>query len=309
MPLISRRLQDKLFAPLTLLSALWLRKVRANIKSMPVSKRALLKAGVFPILDRYWEPLFDPRHLRHSLRDDRHLPGLDLNIRGQLELLRKLVFASELSEGVSFNYENGNFEAGDAEFLYAIIRYYKPKRIVEIGSGHSTRMAMKAVNANRAEDSRYSCEHICIEPYECPWLDTMDIALIRRPVEEVDKKVFSDLDRGDLLFIDSSHMVRPQGDVLYEIMEILPQLVSGVIIHFHDIFTPKDYPDEWLRDEVRFWNEQYILEAFLSYNEKFKVIAALNYLKHHHLEELVRVCPILKNSSQKEPGSIYLVRI
>jgi len=305
--------QDRLFFPLTYLAALWLKKVRANIRTMKRSRQILIKEGVFPILDRYWEPLFNPARLRHSLSDDRTLPGIDLNIKEQLELISKFSWSDELRRfpihktgATEFYCINGSFGPGDAEYLYNAIRYFKPKRMIEIGSGNSTLMAVNAIAANRREDVKYRCEHTCIEPYECEWLKGLDISLVRKPVEEVDAASFRALEANDILFIDSSHIIRPQGDVLLEYLEILPTLKSGVVVHVHDIFTPKDYPEGWLTDEVRFWNEQYLLEAFLSFNSRFKVIASLNHLKHRYFSNLTAACPILKDFPLTEPASFYL---
>src|SRR5690606_23330735 len=124
----------------------------------------------------------------------------------------------------------------------------------------------------------YRVEHICIEPFENPWLDASGATIIRRPLEEVDRDLFASLGDGDVLFIDSSHVIRPQGDVLIELLEIVPSLQPGVFVHVHDIFTPRDYPARWVKDEVRFWNEQYLLEALLSCSTSFRVVGALNHL-------------------------------
>ena len=93
-------------------------------------------------------------------------------------------------------------------------------------------------------------------------LEKIGVTVIRQKVEGLGKAVFAELEKGDILFIDSSHIIRPQGDVLFEYLESLPSLNRGVIVHIHDIFSPKDYLKEWVTNEVRFWNEQYLLEAF-----------------------------------------------
>lgn len=98
-------------------------------------------------------------------------------------------------------------------------------------------------------------------------------------------------------------MIRPQGDVLAEYLEILPQLRSGVYVHVHDIFTPKDYPREWLTKEVKFWNEQYLLEVLLANSTRYKIVGALNHLHHHHYDSIKRVSPYL--TPEREPGSMY----
>ena len=113
----------------------------------------------------------------------------------------------------------------------------------------------------------------------------------------------------DILFIDSSHIIRPQGDVLFEIQHILPELNPGVLIHVHDIFTPKDYLSEWVFNDRRLWNEQYLLESFLSCNSQFEIIGALNYLKHHHWDLLASKLPVLKKESHREPGSFWIRKL
>ena len=165
-------------------------------------------------------------------------------------------------------------------------------------------MAWKAILKNQEDDSRYLCKHVCIEPYEKPWLEQLGVSVLRQRVEDSDKKLFSELENGDILFIDSSHVIRPQGDVLFEYLELLPTLKPGVIVHVHDIFSPRDYPRHWLVDRVLFWGEQYLLEAFLTSNKSWKILAALNYLHHDHPEKLKAVCPNL--TSRHEPGSFYI---
>ena len=307
---------DFLLVPIAATSALALRAIRqTGFGRMPQTLRVFRKVGIFPVLDHYYEPLFNPDHLRKPLSEDRELLGIDWNVTEQLELLKRFHYNDELVKFPmdreaehQFFYRNGFFESGDAEFLYNMIRHYKPKRIFEIGSGQSTLIAASAVKANRGEDPGYQCEHVCIEPYEVGWLDQLDVDVVRKPVESIDTSLFGQLDENDILFIDSSHMIRPQGDVLFEYFEILPILKSGVLIHIHDIFSPKDYLEEWIQS-VCFWNEQYLLEAFLSYNHEFKIIGALNFLKHHYPDELTAVCPVLKEQLEsREPGSFWLRR-
>ena len=199
---------------------------------------------------------------------------------------------------------NGNFESGDAEYWYQIIRTIKPNGIFEVGSGNSILMAIEALKKNRDEDPSYNCEHVCIEPYEMPWLETVDVSVVRKKVEEVELEFFSQLQKNDILFIDSSHVIRPQGDVVFEYLELLPSLNIGIVVNIHDKFSPKNYLAEWLQDDVRFWNEQYLLEAFLSHNNSWKIIGALNFLHHKHYDELKIAAPFL--SPDREPGSFYL---
>jgi predicted O-methyltransferase YrrM len=248
------------------------------------------------------------------LGQDRDLPGISWNVAEQLDLLDSFRFTDELA-GIpdspagerEFHFRNVSFESGDAEFLYNLIRLRKPAKIFEIGSGYSTLMARKAVTRNCEENPGYQCRHLCFEPFEKPWLEETGVTVIRQRVEDVDRTIFAELEKDDLLFIDSSHVIRPQGDVLFEYLELLPSLNPGVIVHIHDIFSPRDYPGEWVRDEVRLWNEQYLLEAFLTNNRDWKVVGALNYLRHNHFDQLRAKCPYLTRDC--EPGSFYIQKI
>jgi len=309
------KLLDILLVAFVYPSALLLKYIRrVGVKKFPSCKRALLQVGVFPIRNHYYEPLFDGRQLRHKLSEKRCLPGIDWNVDAQLAILESFSTAQELRkftnqhfDGKTFYFGNGAFESGDAEYLYNIIRLKKPKCIIEVGSGYSTLMAIHAIGQNKEEDPGYACEHICIEPYERPWLETLNVTVLRSKVEEVDKSVFSKLGANDLLFIDSSHMIRPQGDVLFEFLELFHILKTGVIVHLHDIFSPADYPDVWVLGDVHFWNEQYLLEAFLSCNKQWAIIGALNLLHHEHYEAFKETCPFLDAS--REPGSFYIQKI
>ena len=181
------------------------------------------------------------------------------------------------------------------------------KRIFEVGSGNSTLMAINAIIKNQDQDPNYLCEHVCIEPYEMPWLEDSGVSVVRSKVEDVELSFFSQLQENDILFIDSTHIIRPQGDVLFEYLELLPSLNKGVIVHVHDIFSPKNYLKQWLQDEVKFWNEQYLLEAFLTHNSSWKILGALNYLHHNHFQKLKSVAPFLY--PEEEPGSFYIQKI
>lgn len=308
------RLADPLLAPFVYPAGGLLKLIRrAGVHRLPLCRAALMQVGVFPVRDHYYEPQFDHRGARADFASERALPGVVWNVEGQLEMLDRLVCAEELAglgqgpaEGRRFRFGNGNFESGDAEYWYQLIRAVKPGRIVEIGSGHSTLLAAEAVGRNRDDDASYACEHVCIEPYEFGWLEEIGVTVVRSKVEEVEPAYFARLGRNDILFIDSSHVIRPQGDVLFEYLTLLPSLAPGVIVHVHDIFTPRDYPAAWIRDEVRFWNEQYLLEAFLSHNRDWEVVGALNFLHHHHHERLKAVAPHL--TPGREPGSFYMRR-
>jgi len=316
------RIIDVIVFPISLPMA-YFHKILGNnrFKPFPLLKRVYFWVGVYPIIDHYYEPLFNPKYLKKSLRQDRRLSGIDFNDQEQLEILNSFDYNEELLNISQFPHQKkhkheycytvGPFLSGDAEFLYNIIRQFKPSNLIEIGSGHSTLMAKSAIDFNMANEINYACNHTCIEPYENNWLEELDIEIIRQKVEDVDLSFFRQLKRNDILFIDSSHMIRPQGDVLFEFLELLPSLNSGVIIHIHDIFTPKDYLNEWITASC-FWNEQYLLEAFLTNNNDFRIIGATNYLMHNYYNEFSAKCPVLKQQKEKginrEPGSFWIMK-
>jgi predicted O-methyltransferase YrrM len=302
-------LLDILLLPLTALAAVLMKGIRGvGVERMPASRWLLRRIGVFPVRDHYYEPLFTADRLRRPLEAERRLPGIDWNEAEQLALLDSFSHAQELAdvperaEGMAFHWDNDAFRSGDAEFLYQLLRAKQPGRVIEVGGGYSTLLIGRALARNRSEGRE--ARHVCIEPFEMDWLERSGVEILRKRVEEVDLAVFAELGRDDLLFIDSSHVIRPQGDVLFEVLELLPTLRPGVIVHFHDIFSPRDYLRRWLVDEVRFWNEQYLVEAFLSSNRDWKVIGALNWLRHRHYERLHSRC--LRLAPDREPGSLYL---
>ena len=306
---------DVLLIPFISPAILILKYYRNNsLNNFPLSKKVLLRIGVFPIIDHYYEPLFNKKHLRYSLRKDRKLPGIDFNDNEQLKILDCFNYNDELlkipinkrSDNLEYYYNCGIFTYGDAEYLYNIIRHFKPKKIIEIGSGYSTLMAKNATKKNKEELVNYDCEQICIEPFQHEWVKDAGADLIKKNVENIEHIFFKSLKENDILFIDSTHIIRPQGDVLYEYLEILPTLNKGVIIHIHDIFTPKDYPDTWVGEN--FWNEQYLLEAFLSCNKDFRILGAANYLSHKYHDFFSSKCPMYKNHPEAEPGSFWIIR-
>ena len=305
---------DLFLAPLTLLGGWWLRQVRrVGLHRMPVSHRLLGWLGVLPVRRHYYEPyLADVT--RAVLTRDRLLPAIDLNVEEQLALLARLryevrAFPFESPGRREFHYHNGAFESGDAEFLYSMVRHYRPRHVIEIGSGSSTLVVRAALARNAEERPEEACRHVCIEPFEQPWLEDLGVEVVRERVENVAPMLFDVLEAGDILFIDSSHVIRPEGDVLHEYLQLLPRLRPGVLVHIHDVFTPRHYLISWLLDEQLLWNEQYLVEAFLSFNREFRILGALNYLKHHHPDALGEVCPVLREEQEhREPGSLWLVR-
>jgi len=174
----------------------------------------------------------------------------------------------------------------DAVIYHSMIRHYKPNKIIEIGSGESTKIAASACLKNL--DDGFLSELLCVEPYPNDDLNKGFrglSGLIKKKVQEVDLEVFKDC---DMLFIDSSHVVKMGNDVVWEILEIIPILKKGCLIHWHDIFIPKEYPEYWVRQRL-FWSEQYMVQAFFMYNYEFEIIWATHFMHLSNQEEIKKV--------------------
>jgi hypothetical protein len=171
-----------------------------------------------------------------------------------------------------------------------MVREYKPQRIIEIGGGSSTRVMAQAVRVN-AEKHGVACQFTTIEPYPDAALQKGipgHTRLIPTTVQDAPRSLFDTLEAGDILFIDSSHVVTVGSDVVVELLEIVPRLRKGVLVHVHDIFTPAEYPREAVLNNLWFWAEQYMLEALLTSNREFKVLfgcSAMAVLEPQILEQ------------------------
>jgi predicted O-methyltransferase YrrM len=266
----------------------------------------------------YYQPIPDTREIDPSVWQ-RHsrIRGLDVREEQQKELLN--IFTSRFkneydrfphghpSRDFRFYLGNVGFGAVDAEILFCMIRYFKPKTIFEIGSGYSTLLAADALSGNRRDGSPGKL--IAIEPYPPEFLSTSipeEVELLRQPVQKVALAQFEALRGNDILFIDSSHVCNIGSDVQYEILEILPQLKPGVLIHMHDIFLPGEYPKEWVLDRHLFWNEQYIVQAFLCFNDRFEILWAGQWMHVTHPELLVKA--FSSYQSGVSPGSLWFRR-
>jgi hypothetical protein len=252
------------------------------------------------------------RFARQAIRPfDRNLAGIEMNEQGQLALLEKfavfyrdLPFPAHQTAGSRYFFENDWYSYGDAIFLYCMIRHVRPQRIIEVGSGFSS--ALMLDTNERFFDGRINCTFIEPNPERLLNLfrerDREQATLIRRRVQDVDVSRFAELSRGDILFIDSTHVSKTGSDVNHLIFNVLPALAEGVHIHFHDVAYPFEYPLSWVQ-QGRAWNETYAVRAFLQYNSRFKIEAFNTFLEHFHREWFRREMPLcLRNPG----GSIWI---
>lgn len=237
----------------------------------------------------FYSPIPDTRELQTHITNCSTVPGIDLRVANQLMFLKEIFprFAAEYNafpwqsaERRQFALDNDAFGGIDSHVYYSMIRHFHPKKIIEVGSGFSTLVGAKASIMNG--DTSYTS----IDPWPREFIarGVPGVELLRKRVEEVDYAFFEQLKENDILFVDSSHVVRTGGDVSFLILEILPRLAKGVAIHFHDIYLPFEYPSEMIKDRHLFWTEQYLLHAYLVENCHARVLFASNYVAHEHPE-------------------------
>mgnify|MGYP000424237323 FL=1 len=211
------------------------------------------------------------------------LYGLNINIEDQIENIKTicLPFKNEYLGNEIFKYGTENkFGPGygyiEAQALHSIIRKYKPKRVIEVGSGVSTWCILKANDLNKVQEGVVDFKLTCIEPYPNSVLKSLkEVNLIEKKVQEISfEDEFYKLEKNDILFIDSSHTVKVGSDVNYIILEILPRLKPGVIVHFHDIFIPYDYNRNTLSTFFH-WSETTLLRAFLINNKNLIMVSLI----------------------------------
>ena len=260
----------------------------------------------------FYQPIPDTRKLPDTVWIKRTTPAVDMRIRSQLKLIRtafvryrdeyNLVPHKADDNFNGYFIENGRFEGLDGLTAYCMVRHFRPRRILEIGGGYSSLILAQAAVKNGTTSLK------TIEPYPMAHLQQGFpglTQLFEQDVQSLAPEFFDELEANDILFIDSSHVVKTGGDVNYLFLEILPRLAPGTLVHVHDINFPSDYPKKWVIDDLRFWTEQYLLQAFLSYNSEFKTILCNNYLAIYHESQLRAAFPTLQSL---KGGSFWMQR-
>lgn len=240
--------------------------------------------------------------------------GVDLNAEAALAFAERELapyvaefrarFPLRPAEGAEFHLLNSAFMAVDAHLYYSLVRHLRPRRVIEIGSGQSTRVAAAACLQN-AEEGAGETRLTAIEPYPPPHLKAGLAGLselVERKVQDVPLSEFAALEANDILFIDSTHVLRAGGDVQYEFCEVLPRLRPGVHVHVHDISLPRPYPRAYF-DAHWYWNEQYLLQAFLAFNSRFEVVWPGNYLMLRQPARLRALFPEIEDMRAEFPSS------
>jgi len=241
------------------------------------------------------------------------IEGINLNLEGQKQLVNGFLkyyddipWISEKKDNLRFYFQNPYYSYTDGIFLYFMIRHFRPQRIMEIGSGFSSALM---VDTNKLFFSN-TIKLTFIEPFPerlyslLGESDLPNVKVLEKKVEEIPLPEFEKLEKGDFLFVDSSHVSKTGSDVNHILFNILPRLKKGVIIHFHDIFYPFEYPKLWVY-EGRNWNEIYLLRAFLMNNANYK-IHLFSSLLHQNDSSIFENMPLCM---ENRGGSLWLEKI
>ena len=269
-----------------------------------------IEKGCLPVLSHFYQSIPNLMDLerRNVWSKMSELRGLDWDKTRFIKTLQGLSAymaecdwqLNEPDNTIEYFRNNQAYGFCEAVVLYCMIRKNRPTKIIEVGSGMSSRVIATAIRANAKEDKSYIPEYIIVDPYS-----NIDISLypyrttlIKKKVELIDISFFQSLAENDILFIDSSHVCKIGSDVNYEILDVLPALCSGVLIHFHDICIPYEYPKVYATNPSfrMFWTEGYLLQAFLAYNKDFLTILPMSYMLNKFASEVRPLFPEMEDS-------------
>lgn len=295
------------------------RRLRGAARSLGVSKalRAVFRRAGFDLLRRhYYSPVPDLKSIPPEVwTRESPLPGVRFDVSAGLQFVKREL-ADYLAEyrppsaptgnPRDFYLGNGLYEGGDAELLYAMIRRFAPGRVIELGSGMSTLVIADAQARGEAGDRG---SHVVFDPFPRPELRAVieEVAELR-PISavQIPDTEFSRLEAGDVLFVDTTHTVKVGGEVNRIILEVLPGLAPGVIVHIHDIYLPWEYPREFMEERSFFWNEQYLVQAFLGFNQEFEILFGAHALARQYPRELGELLP--SGDPGIHPSALWLRR-
>jgi predicted O-methyltransferase YrrM len=272
-------------------------KAELKLRQEAALRKAARRLGWHLVRADYYSPIADAAGLpAAAFTEVAPMHGIDLRLERQLDALESTLrpFLTEweppLTSTSGFHLHNPFYAPLDSHLLYALIRSRKPRRILELGSGFSSLVIRDAARINAGEGN--PIEHTIADPH--PSYLVEDFEVIRARAEDLPGDTFGKLEAGDFLFLDTTHVVRIGGDVTRLILQVLPALKPGTLVHFHDIFRPFEYPRELFERFNKHWQEHYLLEAFLAYNETFEVIAANHALARLHRDQITKLIPSLR---------------
>jgi hypothetical protein len=287
----------------------------AHRKARALLQRRLRKAGWELVRMDFYSPLPDVEHLPDAWAAKSEMFGVDLRVDAAARFLEEELapFISEFSPPASapeggFYLANSSYESVDAETLYALIRWAKPRRVFELGSGASSHVIHIARRANEADGQPF--EHVVYDPnpFTVSPMGAVPVSTVRSDrAEDIDPVEFLALEAGDILFVDTTHTVKTGGDVTHIFLEIVPRLVPGVLVHVHDIFLPYDYSYDWVVNRRYAWAEQYLVHAFLAFNETFEVVLPAHALVTEFPDVVAKTIPSFH--AEVRPGAFWMRRV
>lgn len=267
----------------------------------------------------YYSPLPNIPSVKNNLQrwyKSGSFTGVDFSLDKQQDLVERLAAYSAECDGLP-NYDEITAEGYglgfgevEAHILHCMIRLFKPRLIVEVGSGVSTYFTLNAIQMNSRED-KSNAELICIEPYPLPKLkelvDKNKVVLLQKEVQDIEIELFQRLGKNDILFIDSTHVSKIDSDVNWLILEVLPNLRKEVLIHIHDIPYPylTFMPEHTLFNLSLLWNESAMVKAFLTFNSAFEILMCQSYL-HYESPESIRKAARIYDKQKHFPTSLWL---
>jgi predicted O-methyltransferase YrrM len=279
-----------------------------HVRALYAQTELFKKNSLFPP-GHFYSPIVSVDDIRARQSDiwEKHdrdgIAGVDLQATKQLELLEKLAtfyddmpFLATKQENLRYYFENNFYSYTDGTTLFAMIRHLRPKRIIEIGSGFSS--AVMLDTNEQFFDNKIALTFV--EPYPqrlyslLTEADKQRTTIIEKGIQSVPLDTFAALEANDILFVDSTHVSKTGSDVNYILFEILPVLKPGVMIHFHDVFYPFEYPKAWVFAGHN-WNEDYILKAFLMYNTTFEITLFSEYIHRYHPNGFAKMPLTAKN--------------
>lgn len=279
---------------------------------------AAARVGYDVVRHHFYSPLPDIDHLQPGLwPGPQPTPGLDMKIEAAVELVRVDLrpFLDEWHPPIEqtgtpgeFFVKNISYASVDAEVLYAMVRHRKPKNVVELGSGASSHVIDLARRRNADDGSPFAHTIFDPFPFEANPMGRVDAATVKpKFAQDIHLEELSMLEAGDVLFVDTTHTVKTGGDVNRIVLEIVPSLKPDVLVHVHDIFLPYEYPKHWVVENRFAWAEQYLLQAFLAFNDSFEVIFPSHAVAREHPEVLRDAIPSFANGDFR-PGSFWFRR-
>jgi hypothetical protein len=287
-----------------------LHRSNAAIRAYAFERSLLSRLGFQIVVKNFYSPIPDVFTMPAEVWDRRsELVGIDFDLDRQLGLLGELepylreFDPPERDAGPQEYYsENPSYGRGDADILHAMARYHRPRRIVELGSGFTT-----LVLAQVMRDQGGGELHV-YDPYPgVAGPETRGVTSFQPfAAQDVPLEIFETLGAGDFLVVDTTHTVKIGGEVNRIVLDILPSLAPGVVVHFHDIFLPYEYPREWPERYGLYWTEQYLLQAFLALNPAYEVICALHALWRERSERVRELIPALAEGGT--PAAFWIRR-